>query len=44
MIGFPKEGFGFANNPHVGLSAPAFSASTVKVTGDTTVEIKMQYK
>ena len=44
MIGFPKEGFGFANNPHVGLSAPAFSAATVKVTGDSTVEIKMQYK
>ena len=44
FIGYPKEGFGFANNPHVGLKAPAFSAATVKVTGDTTVEIKMQYK
>ena len=44
FVGFPKEGFGFANNPHVGLSAPAFSAATVKVSGDTTVEIRMQYK
>src|SRR5947209_14196626 len=33
MLGWPKEGFGFANNPRVGLTAPAFSAATVKVTG-----------
>lgn len=24
IFGFPKEGFGFANNPRVGLAAPAF--------------------
>src|SRR3569833_1354907 len=32
LIGIPKEGFGFANNPHVGLSAPSFDAATVHVT------------
>ncbi|GAC1647138.1 MAG: DUF2141 domain-containing protein [Acidobacteriaceae bacterium] len=44
LIGYPKEGFGFANNPHVGLKAPAFNVATVKVTGNMTVEIRMQYK
>ncbi len=45
LIGIPKEGFGFANNPHVGLSAPAFSAAIVHVrcpATDTTIHL--QYK
>src|SRR5579862_1987815 len=32
FFGIPKEGFGFANNPHVGLSAAPFAASIVHVT------------
>ena len=32
MFGWPKEGFGFANNPHVGLSAPGFNQALVHVT------------
>jgi uncharacterized protein (DUF2141 family) len=32
FIGIPKEGFGFANNPHVGLSAPSYQAAIVHVT------------
>ena len=32
FIGIPKEGFGFANNPHVGLSAPPYRAAIVHVT------------
>jgi uncharacterized protein (DUF2141 family) len=32
LIGIPKEEFGFANNPHVGLSAPPFSPAVVHVT------------
>ena len=45
MIGWPKEGFGFANNPHVGLSAPAFKEAIVHVTCPVTeTTIHLQYK
>jgi uncharacterized protein (DUF2141 family) len=45
MIGIPKEGFGFANNPHVGLSAPAFQAAIVHVGCPVTeTTIHLQYK
>lgn len=42
LIGLPKEGFGFANNPHVGLSAPPFRAAIVHVgcpATETTIHI-----
>jgi uncharacterized protein (DUF2141 family) len=45
LFGVPKEGFGFANNPHVGLSAPSFRQALVHVrcpTTDTTIHL--QYK
>ena len=32
LLHIPKEGFGFANNPHVGLSAPKWEQATVNVT------------
>ncbi len=45
FIGIPKEGFGFANNPHVGLSAPAFQAALVHVGCPFTgITIHLQYK
>jgi uncharacterized protein (DUF2141 family) len=45
MIGWPKEGFGFANNPHVGLSAPPFKDATVNVTCPVTeITVTLQYK
>jgi uncharacterized protein (DUF2141 family) len=45
FIGIPKEGFGFANNPHVALSAPAFNAAKVHVSCPATdVTIHLQYK
>ncbi len=43
FIGIPKEGFGFANNPHVGLSAPAFKLAIVHVqcpVTDTTIHLQ----
>jgi uncharacterized protein (DUF2141 family) len=41
----PKEGFGFANNPHVGLSAPSWEDSSVQVTCPSTeVQIHLIYK
>jgi uncharacterized protein (DUF2141 family) len=45
FIGFPKEGFGFANNPHVGLSAPPFNAAIVHVACPVTeINIHLIYK
>lgn len=45
FIGIPKEGFGFANNPHVTLSAPSFKQAMVHVLCPTTDEtIHLQYK
>jgi uncharacterized protein (DUF2141 family) len=45
LIGIPKEGFGFANNPHVGLSAASFHESTVHVgCPKTEINIHMLYK
>lgn len=45
FIGIPKEGFGFANNPHVGLSAPQFDAAIVHVTCPVTeINIHIIYK
>jgi|SRR5579863_1841489 len=42
LFGIPKEGFGFANNPHVGLGPPPFRAAVVYVgcpTTDTLIHI-----
>jgi uncharacterized protein (DUF2141 family) len=45
FLGIPKEGFGFANNPHVALSAPSFQAAMVHVVCPATdVTIHLQYK
>jgi uncharacterized protein (DUF2141 family) len=45
FIGIPKEGFGFANNPHVGFSAPPFDAAIVHVTCPVTeINIHLIYK
>ena len=45
FFGVPKEGFGFANNPHVGLSAPPFRAAIVHVTCPVTeTSIHLIYK
>jgi uncharacterized protein (DUF2141 family) len=42
IFGFPKEGFGFANNPNVGLRAPPFMSAVMNVAcpaTDTTIHI-----
>jgi uncharacterized protein (DUF2141 family) len=45
MFGWPKEGFGFANNPHVGLGAPAFRQALLHVECPSTEsEIRIIYK
>ncbi len=45
LFGFPKEGFGFANNPHVGLRPPAFQAAVLHVACPVTeTKIHIVYK
>jgi uncharacterized protein (DUF2141 family) len=45
FLGIPKEGFGFANNPRVVLSAPSFQAASVPVACPATeIGIKLIYK
>ena len=45
MFGYPKEGFGFANNPHIGFGPPAFQAAIVHVAcPETDTEIHIIYK
>jgi len=45
FMGIPKEGFGFANNPHVGLSAPNWHDAAINVTCPVTeIQIRLIYK
>src|SRR3974377_2274066 len=45
FIGIPKEGFGFVNNPRVGLSAPSFEAAILPVACPRTeTSIHLIYK
>jgi len=45
IIGWPKEGFGFANNPKVGLSAPSFDKAAIQVACPVTeTTIHLIYK
>jgi uncharacterized protein (DUF2141 family) len=45
FLGIPKEGFGFANNPRVMLSAPSFEAAAIQISCPVTeIEIHLIYK
>jgi len=45
FLGIPKEGFGFANNPRVLLSAPSFQAASAEVSCPATeIQIRLIYK
>lgn len=45
FLGIPKEGFGFANNPKVLMSAPSFNAAATQVRCPVTeIEIRLIYK
>jgi uncharacterized protein (DUF2141 family) len=45
FLGIPKEGFGFANNPHVWLGPASFEQALVHVTCPVTeTTIHLQYK
>lgn len=45
FLGIPKEGFGFANNPKVFLSAPSFRTAAVTVGCPLTqIDVRLIYK
>jgi uncharacterized protein (DUF2141 family) len=45
ILGWPKEGFGFSNNPKVNLSAPSFDTAAMQVTCPVTeTTIHLIYK
>ena len=45
VFGWPKEGFGFSNNPRIGLGPPPFAQSLVQVGCPTTeVTVRIVYK
>ena len=45
MLGWPKEGFGFSNNPKVNLSAPSFDTAAMQVSCPVTeTTIHLIYK
>lgn len=45
VFGWPKEGFGFANNPHVGVAPPSFRQAVLHVGCPVTeATVRMQYK
>lgn len=44
MIGIPKEGFGFSNNPRIFMSAPSFKSVRMAVSGNgASARIRMKY-
>lgn len=45
IFGIPREGFGFANNPHVGWGPPPFRAALIHVAcPQTAITIHLQYR
>lgn len=43
ILGIPKEGFGFSRNPRIGIGAPSFQDTAISVTGESTIQIKLNY-
>jgi uncharacterized protein (DUF2141 family) len=44
LIGIPKEGYGFPNNPKITMSLPDFSEVSFTVGDEPlTIEIRVQY-
>ncbi len=45
FFGIPTEGFGFANNPYVGLTPPSFQKASIALTCPSTeIAIHIQYR
>ena len=43
LFGFPKEGFGFSNNPKIIAGPPTFEAASTWIRQTTDIVIKMKY-
>ena len=43
ILGIPKEGFGFSQNPKIRFGAPNFSETKFKKRGNTKINITMKY-
>jgi uncharacterized protein (DUF2141 family) len=43
MLGIPREGYGFSNNPSFKPRAPRFSEAQIEVTERTKAEIRLRY-
>lgn len=43
LVGIPKEGFGFSNNPTIYFGPPSFDKSKVELEKDSEIVIKMKY-
>lgn len=43
IIGMPKEGYGFSNNPKAGFGAPSWSEVAFDVAFDSALEVKFTY-
>ena len=43
VMGIPREGFGFSNNPAIGFGAPRFAAARFRLGGDASETIRMRY-
>ena len=43
MIGIPKEGFGFSNNPKSSFGPPGFDKAQFSLDDDTTISISLIY-
>ncbi|TRW17172.1 DUF2141 domain-containing protein [Glacieibacterium frigidum] len=43
LLGIPKEGVGFSQNPKLAFGPPSYAATRFDVTGDTVETIKLKY-
>lgn len=43
MVGMPKEGFGFSNYYHTGMSRPKFSDFKMEIKSGQKIEMRMKY-
>ncbi|MCE7796054.1 DUF2141 domain-containing protein [Sphingobium sufflavum] len=44
LLGIPREGFGFSENPRIRFGPPKFAAARFHIgTGDLTKEVRLQY-
>jgi uncharacterized protein (DUF2141 family) len=43
VLGIPREGFGFSNNPRIYFGPPSFDKATVSIDGASRISIEMKY-